>query len=210
MEARRTEIRVRINLVQHIEPSLTTSMTQRHETLIGTKPGHRIHLALTKLKVTFSSWPPTPENNTQGLGEQMQNSNEVIQRCLQIYVSSTSKYQFSEGHRRTRRGSLVLKAIRAVWSLTNHLSWRQFVPCYHIRTICPEGNSCRVITYEPSVLKAIRAVWSHANHVLPPVIIIIIKKIGNARPGEGDCHPISPKTPAPHYQPIEEKKRKGK
>ena len=42
------------------------------------------------------------------------------------------------------------------------------------------------------------------------IIIIIIKKIGNARPGEGDCHPISPKTPAPHYQPIEEKKRKGK
>ena len=42
------------------------------------------------------------------------------------------------------------------------------------------------------------------------VIIIIKKKIGNARPGEGDCHPISPKTPAPHYQPIEEKKRKGK
>ena len=34
--------------------------------------------------------------------------------------------------------------------------------------------------------------------------------IGNARPGEGDWHPISPKTPAPHYQTIEEKKRKGK
>ena len=42
------------------------------------------------------------------------------------------------------------------------------------------------------------------------IIIIIIKKIGNARQGEGDCHPISPKTQAPHYQPIEEKKRKGK
>ena len=42
------------------------------------------------------------------------------------------------------------------------------------------------------------------------IIIIMIKKIGNARPGEGDCHPSSPKTPAPHYQPIEEKKRKGK
>ena len=41
-----------------------------------------------------------------------------------------------------------------------------------------------------------------------PIIIIIIKKDGNARPGEGDCHPISPKTP--HYQPIEENKRKGK
>ena len=42
------------------------------------------------------------------------------------------------------------------------------------------------------------------------IIIIIIKKDCNARPGERDWHPISPKTPAPHYQPIEEKKRKGK
>ena len=42
------------------------------------------------------------------------------------------------------------------------------------------------------------------------IIIIIIKKIGNAKPGEGDSHPISPKSPVPQYQPIEEKKRKGK
>ena len=42
------------------------------------------------------------------------------------------------------------------------------------------------------------------------LLLLLLKKIGNARPGEGDCHPISPKTPAPHYQPIEEKKRKGK
>ena len=42
------------------------------------------------------------------------------------------------------------------------------------------------------------------------LLLSLLKKIGNARPGEGDWHPISPKTPAPHYQPIEEKKRKGK
>ena len=40
--------------------------------------------------------------------------------------------------------------------------------------------------------------------------LLLLKKIGNARPGEGDCHPISPKTPVPHYQPIEEKKRNRK
>ena len=33
------------------------------------------------------------------------------------------------------------------------------------------------------------------------LLLLLLKKIGNARPGEGDCHPISPKTPAPHYQP---------
>ena len=42
------------------------------------------------------------------------------------------------------------------------------------------------------------------------LLLLLLKKIGNARPGEGDCLPISQKTPAPHYQPIEEKKRKGK
>ena len=42
------------------------------------------------------------------------------------------------------------------------------------------------------------------------ILLLLLKKIGNARPGEGDWHPVSPKTPAPHYQPIEEKNRKGK
>ena len=41
-----------------------------------------------------SAADPTPDNNTQGLGEQMQNSNEVTLWCPQIYVSPTSKYQF--------------------------------------------------------------------------------------------------------------------
>ena len=42
------------------------------------------------------------------------------------------------------------------------------------------------------------------------LLSLLLKKIGNTRPGEGDWHPIGPNTPAPHYQPIEEKKRKGK
>ena len=50
----------------------------------------------------------------------------------------------------------------------------------------------------------------YVKTVLLLLLSLLLKKIGNARPGEGDCHPISPKTPAPHYQPIEEKKRKGK
>ena len=41
-------------------------------------------------------------------------------------------------------------------------------------------------------------------------IIIIIKKVGSARLIESDIHPISPKTWAPQYQPIDRKKRKGK
>ena len=39
---------------------------------------------------------PTPENNTRGLGEQMQNSKEVSQTCPRTHVSPTSKYKFPE------------------------------------------------------------------------------------------------------------------
>ena len=37
-----------------------------------------------------------------------------------------------------------------------------------------------------------------------------LKMVVSARPRESDVHPISPKTPAPQYQPIDRKKRKGK
>ena len=65
--------------------------------------------------------------------------------------------------------------------------------------------------------KRINTGIAKSNNILPSLqtvsmqlLLLLLKKIGNARPGEGDWHPISPKTPAPHYQPIEEKKRKGK
>ena len=41
-------------------------------------------------------------------------------------------------------------------------------------------------------------------------ILLLLKKVGSARLRESDIHPISPKTPAPHYQPIHRKKRNGK
>ena len=37
-----------------------------------------------------------------------------------------------------------------------------------------------------------------------------MKKVGSARLRESGIHPITPKIPAPQYQPIERKKRKGK
>ena len=51
-----TMIRVRINLVQHTQCSNMMPMTQRQEGLI--RACHRIHLALEKLKMAFSSRPP--------------------------------------------------------------------------------------------------------------------------------------------------------
>ena len=42
------------------------------------------------------------------------------------------------------------------------------------------------------------------------LLLLLSKKVGSARLRESDMHPISPKTPAPQYQPIDRKKRKGK
>ena len=42
------------------------------------------------------------------------------------------------------------------------------------------------------------------------LLLLLLKEVGNARLGESDWHPISPKTPTPQHQPIERKKRKGK
>ena len=42
------------------------------------------------------------------------------------------------------------------------------------------------------------------------VLLLVLKKVGSARPRESDVHPLSPETPAPQYQPIDRKKRKGK
>ena len=42
------------------------------------------------------------------------------------------------------------------------------------------------------------------------LLLLLFKKVGSARLGESDVHPISPNTPVPQYQPIDRKKRKGK
>ena len=42
------------------------------------------------------------------------------------------------------------------------------------------------------------------------LLLLLLKKVSSARLRDSDVHPISPKTPAPQYQPIDRKKRKGK
>ena len=42
------------------------------------------------------------------------------------------------------------------------------------------------------------------------LLLLLLRKVGSARLRESNVHPISPKTPAPQYQPIDRKKRKGK
>ena len=42
------------------------------------------------------------------------------------------------------------------------------------------------------------------------ICLSLLKKVGSARLRESDIHPISLKTPAPQYRPIDRKTRKGK
>ena len=88
-------------------------MIQRQESLIIQKPGHLCYLpgAREHRRSGVRQQTPTPENNTQGLGEQMQSSIEATQRCPQRYASLTSKYQFFQRHVRQYR-ALGIRRLR--------------------------------------------------------------------------------------------------
>ena len=42
------------------------------------------------------------------------------------------------------------------------------------------------------------------------LLLLLLKKVSSEKLRESDIHPVSPKTPAPQYQPIDRKKRKEK
>ena len=88
--------RVRINLVQHTQFSNMKSMTQRQESLIMTKPGHRIYLALEKMKMKFRRRPPHRRTILKDCQNKCTGSNEATQNCTQRQTSPTATYQFFE------------------------------------------------------------------------------------------------------------------
>ena len=47
------------------------------------------------------------------------------------------------------------------------------------------------------------------NRSIDSSLLLLLKEVGSARLIESDMHPISPKTQAPQYQPLDRKKRKG-
>ena len=48
------------------------------------------------------------------------------------------------------------------------------------------------------------------SQLLLLLLLLVLKKVSSARLGDSGIHPISAKTTAPQYQPIDRKKRKGK
>ena len=116
-------ILVRINLVQHKQCSKMTLMTQRQESLIRAKNGHRIYTWHSSSWRWHSSADPTPENNTRGLGEQMHSSNEATQRCPQRHASPTSIYQFFERQKRQYGAPMFQHYKQPEWSSKVILLW---------------------------------------------------------------------------------------
>ena len=57
---------------------------------------------------------------------------------------------------------------------------------------------------------AVDAMISKNKGAILLLLLLLIKKVSSARLGENDIHSITPKTPAPQYQPIDRKKGKGK
>ena len=83
--------------------------------------------------------------------------------------------------------------------------------CWSVYINCC-GKSCtnqRFLIYFKKQRNEIYVIKSVHNRILL-LLLLLLKEVGNARLGERDYHPISPKTPTPQHQPIERKKRKGK
>ena len=70
------------------------SMTQRQESLIREKPGHRI-----QAEDGIQQQIPTSENNTHGLGEQMHSSIEATQRCPGVHKDKLHQPQNTNSFR---------------------------------------------------------------------------------------------------------------
>ena len=87
----------------------------------------------------------------------------------------------------------------------NYQKFKEILIARYINQWLSFGSVILISNTLQYIRKSIQNMYS-----ISKLLLLLLKKIGNAIPGEGDCHPISPKTPAPHYQPIEEKKRKGK
>ena len=71
-----------------------------------------------------------------------------------------------------------------------------------------KGRSVKSISQMGKMYSGSLRIW---KRIIIIIIIIIIKKGRQCKAErESDIHRISPKTPAPQYQPIDRKKRKGK
>ena len=112
-------IRVRIYRVQHIQCNNVTSMTQRQETLIMSWPPNTP--GAQEAEDDIQQQTPTPENPTQGLGEQMHSGNEATQRWTLYNIHSAATWRRWHNDKKlwsdlAHRIHLALKKLRMTFS----------------------------------------------------------------------------------------------
>ena len=94
-----------------------------------------------------SGWLTTQEYNTQGLGSQMYNSNEVTQKCQQRHSSPTTKYQF-------------LGRVNSLYSTTHMVFEGEFAVKFHSKDF-KVGTSANINPRKDQV--TVRRVRSHGS-----------------------------------------------
>ena len=85
--------------------------------------------------------------------------------------------------------------------------------CYLLQLRCCKRNKLPIMSCgnklvsnsfsAQQLLKSFPECWRSAK----VLVFLLLKEVGSARLRESDIHPISPKTPAPQYQPIDRMKR---
>ena len=80
-------------------------------------------------------------------------------------------------------------SLENLWHIFSHRSELHLTPCRH------SVSGVRLISVEISQNIA---------------LLLLLKKVSSEKLRESDIHPISAKTSAPQFQPIDRKKRKGK
>ena len=103
-----------------------------------------------------------------------------------------------------QEGILANKVINGTYLLGDSLNDRHELDHYQLRN-CENLRIPLHSTAHSQLFIRYRAIktWNSLQ-------LLLLKEVGSARLRDSGMHPISPKTPAPQYQPIDRKKRKGK
>ena len=103
-------------------------------------------------------------------------------------------------------------AVQLFFILTSHFSPSSSVffvlfhsCCSHARVFVKELWMSS--TFPLAILSGACMLFSDSASAL---LLLLLKKVGNARLAESDWHSVSPKTPSPQHQSTEWKKREGK
>ena len=108
------------------------------------------------------------------------------------------------------RGSCVTAKYIQHWNLYNNIFYYSFALSFvRLNTIYKFNNSSSKVVTQIMSSKMTSFYEVCIGSFYSLLLLLLLNKVGSARLREGDIHPISPKTSAPRYQPIDRKKRKG-